>query len=204
MNQRAYHHGDLKNALIQAGTELLAEQGPSGLSLRRVAERVGVSHAAPYAHFPDKQALIAAIATQGFQQLWEQLDVAVSQHRRQPHQQLVSLSKAYARFALDRTTTFQLMFSGDLGKQGDYPELTEITQKLAGQVTSLVTQCLGSRAAQAGTADLTRVLLWGQVHGMVQLFLANQIPSGLLKSYSLEDLVETGVRRALLAAAETL
>src|SRR5690606_24649324 len=61
MAKEQYHHGDLKNALIRSGTELLAEEGVTSLSLRQVAARAGVSHSAPYAHFADKQALIAAI-----------------------------------------------------------------------------------------------------------------------------------------------
>jgi AcrR family transcriptional regulator len=62
MTETTYHHGDLKNALIQAGMEILAEEGLGSLSLRKVAKQAGVSHAAPYAHFNDKQALIAAIS----------------------------------------------------------------------------------------------------------------------------------------------
>ena len=68
-----YHHGDLKNALIQAGIEILSIEGVKGLSLRRVAKRAGVSHAAPYAHFKDKQALVAAISTEGYKKLFAQL-----------------------------------------------------------------------------------------------------------------------------------
>ena len=64
--EAAYHHGDLRDALIQAGLELLAEGGAEALDLRKVARRAGVSHAAPYRHFADKQALMAAINEEGF------------------------------------------------------------------------------------------------------------------------------------------
>jgi len=65
MTKKTYHHGDLKNALIRAGIDILAREGVGGLSLRKVARNAGVSHTAPYAHFADKQALIAAISTNG-------------------------------------------------------------------------------------------------------------------------------------------
>ena len=73
MAESNYHHGDLKNALIQAGVKILSKEGISGLSLRKVARQAGVSHAAPYAHFADKQALIAAISTEGYKQLYTRL-----------------------------------------------------------------------------------------------------------------------------------
>src|SRR5882724_10802313 len=70
---KAYHHGDLRNALIEAGLELLSEGGASALDLRKVARKAGVSHAAPYRHFNDKQALIAAINTEGYHRLAAQI-----------------------------------------------------------------------------------------------------------------------------------
>src|SRR5262245_57255125 len=76
---KRYHHGDLRNALIQAGKTLLAEEGVAGLELRKVARAAGVSHAAPYRHFADKQALLAAIAEDGFYQLTEGMDAAIGQ-----------------------------------------------------------------------------------------------------------------------------
>src|SRR5207244_8609625 len=74
---KPYHHGDLRNALIQVGLELLAEGGAAALDLRKVARKAGVSHAAPYRHFADKQALIAAINEVGFQWLAEGIQDAL-------------------------------------------------------------------------------------------------------------------------------
>src|SRR5215212_4914161 len=76
---KRYHHGDLRNALIRAGQELLAQEGIAGLDMRKVARAAGVSHAAPYRHFADKQALLAAIAEDGFYQLAEGMDAAIGQ-----------------------------------------------------------------------------------------------------------------------------
>jgi len=72
-----YHHGDLRRALLDAALELVNELGPSGITLREAARRAGVTHAAPYRHFADKGALLAAVAEQGFVQLLAAIDGAI-------------------------------------------------------------------------------------------------------------------------------
>src|SRR6516164_3531446 len=74
---KPYHHGDLRHALIQAGLEMLSEGGAAALDLRKVARRAGVSHAAPYRHFADKQALVAAINEEGFRRLAERIQLTL-------------------------------------------------------------------------------------------------------------------------------
>ena len=88
MPPKKYHHGDLKNALIKAGIEILSKEGIGELSLRKVAQHAGVSHSAPYSHFPDKQSLIAAISTEGLHQLYAELDTAISAFSKNPSRQL--------------------------------------------------------------------------------------------------------------------
>ena len=90
--KKTYHHGDLKNALIRAGVDILAKDGVTGLSLRKVALKAGVSHSAPYAHFADKQALIAAISTEGFRQLYERVSRVTEKYRNQPDKQLLEVA----------------------------------------------------------------------------------------------------------------
>ncbi|MCA9974251.1 MAG: TetR/AcrR family transcriptional regulator, partial [Anaerolineales bacterium] len=109
--KNSYHHGDLKNALIKAGIEILAKDGVGGLSLRKVAQRAGVSHAAPYAHFADKQALIAAISTEGFRQLYEQVLTVADAHAANPAQQLLEAAWTYVQFATHDPDQFKIMFS---------------------------------------------------------------------------------------------
>ena len=94
---KSYHHGDLRNALIQAGLELLAEGGVQELDLRKVARRAGVSHAAPYRHFADKQALIAAINEEGFHLLAERIRSTLREVSDEPFEQLLGVALAYVR-----------------------------------------------------------------------------------------------------------
>src|SRR5512136_2819879 len=129
MATEKYHHGDLKNALIQAGIEILSEQGLNALSLRKVAQRAGVSHSAPYAHFADKQALIAAISTEGYRRLYDAVATAVQRYEADPARQLVEGAWAYVQFALTDTDHFKITLSGAVEKEKDYPAFVEMAQQ---------------------------------------------------------------------------
>lgn len=189
MPSKKYHHGDLKNSLIRAGVETLSNEGVSGLSLRKVAARAGVSHSAPYAHFKDRQALIAAISTEGFKQLYSELETAVSQHADDPQQQLVDGGWAYVQFAMNNRDTFKIMFSGVLEKEKEYPSFVEISHKTFDLVMNVVQACQKARVLRSAPPELMAVSIWGQVHGIVSLALEGQISHTVLDHVSWRDLV---------------
>ncbi|MGZ9223056.1 MAG: TetR/AcrR family transcriptional regulator [Anaerolineales bacterium] len=189
MPAKKYHHGDLKNALTQAGVEILSKEGVGGLSLRRVAERAGVSHSAPYAHFRDRQALIAAISTEGFRQLYGELDATVSAHVDDPKGQLVEAAWAYVQFAMNNTDTFKIMFSGVLEKEKDYPSFMEISGRTFERVVDIVRACQNAGILGPGPAELVAVSVWGQVHGIISLALEGQISHRVLDRFTLRDIL---------------
>lgn len=197
MPSKKYHHGDLKNALIKAGVEILAKEGVGGLSLRKVAQRAGVSHSAPYAHFPDKQSLIAAISTEGFNQLYNELEAAISPHAKTPKKQLVEGAQAYVRFALKNSDTFKIMFSGVLEKEKDYPSFVEISSKTFKLVIEVVQACQNVGVLPAAPANLMAVSVWGQVHGIVSLALEGQISHTLLEKKNIESIVSFAVEQMI-------
>ena len=199
MPSKKYHHGDLKNALIKAGVEILAKEGVGGLSLRKVAQRAGVSHSAPYAHFPDKQSLIAAISTEGFNQLYNELEAAIYPHAKSPKKQLVEGAQVYVRFALKNSDTFKIMFSGVLEKEKDYPSFVEISSKTFKLVVEVVQACQNAGVLPTATANLMAVSVWGQVHGIVSLALEGQISHTLLEKKNIESIVSFAMERALVS-----
>lgn len=138
-----YHHGDLRAAILEAAGKIVEKEGPGGLSVREAARRAGVSHNAPYRHFPDREALLAALAADGFADLKKGLE----------NQSGRAMAEAYVRFALERPQRFRLMFDGR-----GYPELETL---FAGGFAEL-----GPRAGLAGAAA------WSLVHGLAQLLLA--------------------------------
>jgi len=198
MKSRSYHHGDLKNALIEAGIGILDDRGLSGLSLRKVAERVGVSHAAPYAHFSDKQELVAAIATHGFRQLHGKLTEAIAAHPRRLRLQLLATVKAYAAFAVENTETFKLMFSSTIEKEKEHEELITVVQEVTDLVNVVVSRCVDRDAINASSPELIGVIIWGQVHGIILLWVENQIPGKLLKTVGLMQLVQIAIEYFLV------
>jgi AcrR family transcriptional regulator len=196
---KKYHHGDLKNALIQAGVEILAKEGVDGLSLRKVAQHAGVSHSAPYAHFPDKQSLIAAISTEGFNQLYAELEAAIYPYSKNPKKQLLEGARAYVRFAEENTDTFKIMFSGVLEKEKDYPSFVEISSKTFKLVVGVVQACQNAGVLPTAPADLMAVSVWGQVHGIVALALEGQISHTVLEKKNIENIVTFAIEQILIA-----
>jgi AcrR family transcriptional regulator len=188
--KKAYHHGDLKNALIKAGVEILAKDGVSGLSLRKVAKRAGVSHAAPYAHFVDKQALIAAISTEGFRQLYEQVNAVAEKYKSQPAKQMIEAAWAYVQFALDDRDRFKVMFSGVLEKEKDYPEFVAEAHRNFQLVKTIIEANQAAGMLRGGPSDLAALSAWGSVHGFIMLLLEGQISHTILERASLRELVE--------------
>ena len=187
--KKTYHHGDLKNALIRAGVEILAGQGVGGLSLRQVALRAGVSHAAPYAHFADKQSLIAAISTDGFRQLYERLAAAAQANSADPRQQLLETANAYLEFAAEDPAHFKIMFSGILEQEKDYPEFVEASKKDYELVVEIVQTCQAAGVLPPGPAERTAISIWATVHGLAALALERQIPHTLLEQVSMRELL---------------
>jgi AcrR family transcriptional regulator len=203
MPRKKYHHGDLKNALIKAGVEILSKEGIEGLTLRKVAARAGVSHNAPYSHFPDKQSLIAAISTEGFKHLYEELGAAMAAYPNDPKKQLQLGAWAYVQFAMKNTDTFKIMFSGVLEKEKDYPAFVEISHNTFGRVVSVVHACQQAGLLNSTAPEMMAVTVWGQIHGIISLVLEGQISHTVLDQsdihqiilFALDQLLVTEIRK---------
>ena len=154
----AYHHGDLQAAILRASGNILEEQGVAGLSLREAARRAGVSHNAPYRHFADRDALLAALAAEGFAELGRVLESAAVQGPR-------ARGEAYVRFALEYPQRFRLMFGGTL-RLDAHPALREAASRTYQALVRAFEPLAGSQAAPTAAAAA-----WALVHGLAQLLL---------------------------------
>jgi AcrR family transcriptional regulator len=198
MPPKKYHHGDLKNALIEAGIKILSKEGVGGLSLRKVAKQAGVSHSAPYAHFADKQSLIAAISTEGFKQLYAELDAAILSHAGDPKGQLMEGAWAYVQFAMNNTDAFKIMFSGVLEKERDYPSFVEISHNTFGRVVDIVRACQEAGVLRPAPAEMMAVAVWGQLHGIISLILEGQVSHVVLDRFSIREIVFFAMDQTIL------
>ena len=187
-SREKYHHGDLRNALIEAGVEILAQEGENALSLRKVARKVGVSHAAPYRHFENKEALIAAIADEGYQKLEEQMKEAIAQFPDGSNIQLIELGWAYIRFALENPNHLRVMFT-------DFSEACALE---TGNTFILLMNTLkaGQKAGVIVSGDLPQMALavWATVHGLAILLIENKIPAVSLGAVSAEEVARACIQ----------
>ncbi|NJM98235.1 MAG: TetR family transcriptional regulator [Phormidesmis sp. RL_2_1] len=173
-SKKTYHHGDLREALIAAALIILKTKDAKSLSLREVARQAGVSHTAPYRHFADKSALLAAVAEEGFIEFGQYLQAAVTPDN--PLQSLQATGEAYVQYALDYPTHFRLMFSGS-PPQCDSPESLQIAANKTFQTlveVILAGQALG--VMKAGNADELALAPWALVHGLAMLLLDGMLP----------------------------
>jgi AcrR family transcriptional regulator len=161
---RRYHHGDLRRALLDAALALVTEHGPAALSLREVARRAGVSHAAPAHHFRNKAGLLTAVAAEGYRSLAAALASAAGDFRAQ--------GVAYVVFATDHPAHFAVMRAPDLLNLDD-PDLDAARAEAGRQLRG------GASARMADPADpAAPVAAWALVHGLASLLIEGNVRPG--------------------------
>ena len=167
---RPYHHGDLPRALLDAAVEAIAEVGPAAVSLRDLARRAGVSHAAPAYHFGDKAGLLTAVAADGFRRL-----AATLREAYEATGSFLEVGVAYVGFAVTHRAHFEVMFRPELYHTDD-PELVR-----ARDAARALLYPPAAEAANEGGADDVRaaVAAWSLVHGLATLWLNQNLPPQL-------------------------
>jgi AcrR family transcriptional regulator len=167
-----YHHGDLKGGLIAAGLEMLDEEGPSAVSTRALARRLGVSHAAPARHFPDRASLLAEVAAAAFDAFAVALEAGRdAAANKTPMEALLGMGRAYVRFAVRHPGSLRLMFSHELTQlEAGSAHLTAAGARAYDLLVQGVRAALGTRATEE-RVQVGVFLCWSQVHGAAALWL---------------------------------
>lgn len=170
-----YHHGDLKEALLDAALRTLDAESLKSVTLRRLARDVGVSHAAPYHHFPDMDALLAAVAARGFRSLREEMGKKTAAAESEPFRRLQAAGTAYVTFAVTHPELFRLMFSGRREDTTAYPELQEEERQAFGALQELIVGALGEGENRSHVATWAARAAWAMVHGIAMLLVDGRI-----------------------------
>lgn len=165
MAKRGYHHGDLRRALLTAAVDAISEAGPAAVSLRELARRAGVSHAAPQHHFGDKAGLLTAVAREGFELLADDLAAGGD---------LLEVGVAYVRFAVGHPAHFQVMFAPAL-YHADDPGLAAARARARSALEAGL-RTMPDRPADPAAAAIAA---WSIVHGFATLWLAGTLPADL-------------------------
>jgi AcrR family transcriptional regulator len=162
-----FHHGDLREALIQATHELLVEHGPESFTLADACRRAGVSTAAPYKHFRDKQEILEEIAARGFEELARRAAAAVAEHGPGTQAGIAAMGRAYVAFALDQSATFRLMFGHNAAlKKAERVDRSAMCC-FENVIREVTTYC--ENHGLAADAHRIAVRLWTFVHGAASL-----------------------------------
>lgn len=160
-----YHHGDLRKALRDSAAAILEEEGLAALSLRAVARKAGVSHAAPYRHYPNHEALLVELAVSGFEELHRGI-VATALVPAQQADRITLLGAAYMRFVAQRPGLARLMFSSQLPDREVCPRLATAADLIGAEIGGVLNDpALG-------------LAVWAAVHGLAMLALENVIDLG--------------------------
>lgn len=196
-----YHHGNLREALLDAGLELLREHGAESLGLRELARQAGVSRTAPYRHFESKEALIAAIAEQGFLRLQVYLDEARRRHPDDVEAWFLEGGRQYIRFAVDHPEHLKVMFGPYITHAPGSGEhrLHGVGSATFGKLVELVVTAQQAGLVRAGDPVAVSVSVWSLLHGFAMLLVHNRLDFLQLEPERLAALTEQAAHDALSA-----
>ena len=167
-----YHHGDLPQALLDVALHIVETQGTDALTLRAVARLAGVSQAAPYRHFANKEAILAAVAEEGFRSLMTAMRQSVQACGDIPLARLRAVGIGYVMFATSHPSHFRVMFGRDMADRSAFPTLRQVASDTLGIVVDAIADCqrAGLVRSEEPAADLA-LTAWSSVHGLSALLV---------------------------------
>jgi AcrR family transcriptional regulator len=190
MNERPYHHGNLRTALLEQAERTLRERGVRELSLRELARAVGVSHGAPRRHFPDRQALLDALAEAGFASLGIQLRRAVDGAGEDFEPRLQATAAAYVRFATRDAALLELMFAGKHSQESG--TLHDAADAAFAVMLELIEQGQAQGALERGEPERVGLVLLATLQGIAAL-----VTAGIVGAEQLDELVPDAIAHFL-------
>lgn len=191
-----YHHGDLRNALIQAATTVLVEKSAAALSLREVARVAGVSHAAPYRHFRDKAALLRVLAQGGFERLTAAINTAAENSPHNPEQKLIEAGVAYVRNALQHPEITRLMFAATIEPPQDRAYLVASAASYEA-LLDIIREGVEQGSFRQQPPQQLVLVAWASMHGLAMLAVASLLEVDVDDEQALDTLIRSVARNVI-------
>ena len=166
--------GGLRDILVDAAVALIARKGPQGFSLREVARRARVSEAAPYWHFADREALLAAVAERGFVEMAKGM-MEIWSRPAEPAERFRALGVGYVRFALAHPSYLRVMFGSEVPDKAMHPALQEAGGRTFGLLVEAITECQAAGRVRRGDPQALAVAAWSIVHGLAALLVDGKL-----------------------------
>ena len=185
----AYHHGNLRRALLDSALAMVEKEGPRGVSLRAVARIAGVSPAAPYRHFAGKEGLLAAVAEEGFRALEAKMQAACDDADGIALAEFRAIGYAYVRFAASNPSHFRVMFGPEISDTSEHPSLREASERASQIIADAIAKCQRP-GLEGGDADPKRLFIsaWATFHGLATLIVDGQLADSVGTDAELEAL----------------
>jgi len=177
--QRPYHHGNLRDAVLEAARTMVAREGTAGLSLRALAREVGVSHPALYNHFADREALLAELSTEALLALGRSQRAALAKSST-PIDGIVRLGAAYFRFGVSDPGRLRLAFAPECARSGGFPALRAAADAAEAPVIEAVTRAANDGLLPQGEIRPRALAQWALVHGFTLLAIDGRLTEGKL------------------------
>jgi AcrR family transcriptional regulator len=190
MGSRPYHHGNLRSALLAAAERTVRERGVEQLSLRELAREAGVSHGAPRRHFPDRAALLDALAEAGFARLGSELQEAFDGAGEGLEERLRAVARAYVRFATEDAALLELMFTGKKHEQSG--ALHDAAERAFAVMLELIAQGQQEGALEEGDPERVGLVLFATIQGIAAL-----VTGGIVSAEQIGELVDDATARFL-------
>jgi AcrR family transcriptional regulator len=189
----SYHHGNLREVLIEAAMALIAERGPAGFAFAEVARAAGVSPAAPYRHFRDRNALVAEIARQGFERFTADLERAWNNGRPEPIGALENCGRAYLAFARREPAAYAAMFETGFALEEDAMLLAASERAFAVLRRAADAVCALHKSGPRPPGLMVALHIWAMAHGIASLFVGRLDTARRKLPMTPEELLESGV-----------
>ncbi len=193
--QGRFHHGDLRWALLQAATQLLDRDGSAGVGLRAIARLAGVSQAAPYRHFADRESILAVLAENGLLALGDRMAAAAARAS-DPAAALAAIGEAYVAHAVERPHLYRLLFGPEVADKARYPAVRDAGHRAMQVLVDAIAAGQRAGVVRAGDPAELAIAHWAAVHGIAQLIIDGVVAERIAASGGPAAVARLVVRQA--------